>query len=113
MEQYINAAALTPRTLLMLFIAVGAAYFFFKATKHLVVGLLFTVAAIGGVAWLTGVIDPNDLKNAAEAAKSKAGEQFDAANEKAKKIGEMGHSTSAGSASETNEHFKSNLERKK
>ena len=36
MEQYINAAALTPRTLLMLFIAVGAAYFFFKATKHLV-----------------------------------------------------------------------------
>ncbi len=105
----INAAALTPRTLLMLFIAVGAAYFMFKATKHLLFGIGFFLVAVGGVGYLTGVISPNQVRAMADAAAAKAEGKLESASNKAPKIGEMGHSTPAGSASETNEHYKGNI----
>lgn len=111
--EYLNLDALNLKSGLMFFIALGAAYFFFKATKHLLVGTFFLVAAIGAAGYLSGVITPDKVKAASEMVKSKASGTLEEASEKAKAIGEKGYSTSAGSASETNEAYKKNLEVKK
>lgn len=111
--EYLNLDALNLKSGLMFFIAIGAAYFFFKATKHLLVGLFFLVAAVGAAGYLSGVITPEKVKAATDLVKEKAAGTLEGASDKAKAIGEKGYSTSAGSASETNEAFKKNLEVKK
>lgn len=111
--EYINADALTTRTLLMLFIAVGCGYFAIKWTRNLLIGLVLGLAAIGGTAYYTGVVSPEQFRAATQAVKDKAADSLSGASDKAKEIGEKGHTTSAGGASETNEAYKSNLEAKK
>lgn len=111
--EFLNLDALNLKSGLMFFIALGAAYFFFKATKHLLVGLMFLVAAVGAAGYLSGVITPDKVKAATEMVKEKAAGSLEGASEKAKAIGEKGYSTSAGSASQTNEAFKEHLEVKK
>lgn len=111
--EYLNTDALNLRSALMFFIALGAAYFMFKATKHLLFGLLFLVAAIGGAGYLSGVVTPEKVREAAGAVKEKAAGSLESASDKAKKIGEQGYSTSAGGASEVNEAYKQNLDAKK
>lgn len=111
--EFLNTDALNLRSALMFFIALGAAYFMFKATKHFLVGLVCLVAAIGGAGYLSGVITPDRVKQAASAVKDKASGSLESASEKAKKIGEQGYSTSAGGASEVNDAYKQNLDVKK
>jgi len=111
--EYLNLDALNARAALMFFIAVGCGYFVLKATKHLLFGLVFTLGAVAGVGFLTDVLTMDKVRAATAAVKDKAGARYDAANDKAKRIGEMGHSTSAGSASETNEAYKKHLDKKK
>ncbi len=111
--EFLNTDALNLKSALMFFIALGAAYFMFKATKHLLVGLLCLIAAIGGAGYLSGVITPDRVRQAADAVKDKAAGSLESASDKAKKIGEQGYSTSAGGASEVNDAYKQNLEAKK
>ena len=110
---FLNADAFNLRSALMFFVALGAAYFIYKATKHFLVGLLCLVAALGGAGYLSGVITPDRVRQAASAVKDKASGSLESANDKAKKIGEQGYSTSAGGASEVNEAYKQNLDVKK
>ncbi|MBM4342783.1 MAG: hypothetical protein FJ100_05350 [Deltaproteobacteria bacterium] len=113
MTEYLNLEALNGRAILMFFIAIGAGYFVIKATKHLLFGLVFLVGAVFGVGLLTDVVTMDKVKAAKNAVMNKANESFEGASEKAKTIGEMGHSTSAGTGSETNEHYKKNIDTKK
>lgn len=113
MTEYINFEALNGRAILIFFIAVGCGYFVFKATKHLLFGLVFLVGAVFGVGLLTDVITMDKVKAAKNAVMDKANDSFEEASQKAKKIGEMGHSTSAGSGSETNQHYRKNIDNKK
>lgn len=113
MMQYLNMDALNTRAILMFFIAVGCGYFVLKATKHLLFGLLFTIAALVGVGFMTDVLTMDKVRAATEMVKEKANSSFEGASDTAKKIGEMGHTTSAGGASETNEAYKKNIDGKK
>ena len=112
MIDYINMDALNGRSIVMFFIAIGCGYFVFKATKHLLFGLFFLIAAVAGVGFMTNVLTLEKVKAAKDMVMDKANESLEGASQKAKKIGEMGHSTSAGSGSETNEHYKKIIENK-
>lgn len=111
--EYLNLDAITGRTILMFFLAMGCGYFVLKATKHLIFGFFFTLGAVVGVGFLTDVITMDKVRAASTMVKDKANESLDSANDKAKKIGEMGHTTSAGSGSETNEAYKKRMDKKK
>lgn len=112
MTEYIHLDAISPRAVVLFVIAIGAGYFLFKATKHLLFGLVFTAIGLVGVGYLTGILTLEKTQAAAEALKAEAGEGFDAASARAKLIGEKAYDTSAGKAGAANEAFKKNLEGK-
>ncbi len=70
--------------------------------------VFFVCATIGGALY-TGVLRQSAIDAVQDAATGK----FDAANARAKAIGGQAHSTSAGSAGETNEAYKKRMDRGK
>lgn len=107
--EYLQLEYLTPRAIVLLVLALGAGWFMFKATKHLLFGLFFTVAALVGVGFAMNILTMDKTRAAAQALEDKAGGELDAANVRAKAIGEQGYSTSAGSGGQTNEAYKKNI----
>ena len=107
--EYLQLENLTPRAMILLALALVAGWFMFKATKHLIFGLFFALAAVVGVGFLMKIVTMDKARAAAQALEDKAGGGLDAANMRAKAIGEQGYSTSAGSGGQTNEAYKKNI----
>ncbi len=101
---------ITPRTLFLLAVALLAGWMVLKATKHLLLSLLCLAIAVLGIGYVSGVITLDHAKAAGGAVVDKASEGVQAASERAKKLGELGHSTSAGSASQTNPAYRKHVE---
>lgn len=109
---FLNMDVLNARTLLMLFIAAGVGYFAIKWTANLLMGLLIGAAAIGAVGWHTGLITKDRVRTATADLREKAGDAFNDASDKAKAIGEKSHATSAGGASQVNDAYKKNIDKR-
>lgn len=110
--EHIHFDQFNARSIIFLVLALAAGIFMFKATKHLLFGLMFTVLGLGIVVWVFDIVSVEDAKAMAAKVKQDAKEGFDAAGMRAKMIGEQGHTTSAGSASQTNEAYKEHIEGK-
>lgn len=110
--EHIHFDHLNARSIVFVVLAIAAGIFMFKATKHLLFGLVFTVLGLGLVAWGFDIVSLDDAKAMAAKVKADAQEGIDAASMRAKMIGEQGHSTSAGSGSQTNDAYKKHVENK-
>lgn len=112
MLQYIDMDMLGPRAYGFFVAALIVGYFAWKWTKHTLFGIFMTLAAVVGAGFATGVLTTAKTKAAWEAVKDGGEAGFDSASANAKLIGEQGHSTSAGSGSETNKAYKKNIDNK-
>lgn len=109
MTELLDVDYLGPRAYILMGLALMAGYFLYQWTRHLVFVVLVTIVLIIGAGFWQGVLTVERTKRAWHVLKGDAEDSLDAASEKAKKLGEMGHSTSAGSGSTTNEAYRKNI----
>jgi len=93
---YIQLDNLTPRTLLMGAGVLVAGIFLFKATKHIVSAIIFTVIGLVGLGFAFDVLTLDDARKAARALERGASEGLDAAGERARKASGREHGISGG-----------------
>ena len=82
---YLHLDKLTPGTIGVFLVVIVLAWLLYKATKHLVMGLLCLIVAVTAAGYFTGVVSPAKALHAAEAV-GKNGLQ--AAESQAKVLGE-------------------------
>ncbi len=104
---FISSSHVTSRYLMEVGVVVIVAIYFHRHAGQRWFAPLFFVAALAGVSYHEGVI----TSGAVNAVTSVATDKIDAANLKAKAIGGQAHSTSAGGAGKTNEHYKKRVDK--
>ncbi|MSP90535.1 MAG: hypothetical protein EXR79_01830 [Myxococcales bacterium] len=109
MTELFDLDYLGPRAYIVLALAVIAGYVLYQWTRHLVFVVFATIVLVIGAGFWQGVLTVERTQRAWHVLKGDAEASLDAASDKAKSLGEMGHSTSAGSGSQTNEAYQKNF----